>query len=124
VCNKFCSEDIKYRKAIKTPNLQNGHKVTRLQLAKSVMHWREEWQKIIFSDEKKFNFDGPGGFSFHCYDLTKPSTRRMSRYFGGGSIMLWGAFSFSKMNSKAYTAVLGEMLMPYLEKNNLLSFTF
>ena len=32
------SEDIKYKKSVKIPNLQNSHKVTRLQFAKSVMH--------------------------------------------------------------------------------------
>uniref|UniRef100_A0A3Q2W3Y2 Tc1-like transposase DDE domain-containing protein n=1 Tax=Haplochromis burtoni TaxID=8153 RepID=A0A3Q2W3Y2_HAPBU len=36
-------------------------------------------KNILFSDEKIFNFDGPDGF----------------QHYGGGAIMVWGAFSFS-----------------------------
>jgi len=127
-------EHIVYRKSIKSPNLKKGHKEARLQFAKTVMHWNTEWKNIIFSDEKKFNLDGPDGLSYYWHDLKKSTSPRMSRNFGGGSIMFWGAFSYSeklplvtvpcKMNAEGYTDVLEEVLIPYLEKNNNVTFTF
>ena len=48
---------------------------------------------IIFSDEKKFNLDGPGGIHCYWHDLRKEEQVFYKRPFGGGSVMIWGAFS-------------------------------
>ncbi|XP_065650344.1 uncharacterized protein LOC136078499 [Hydra vulgaris] len=62
---------------------------------------REEWHQVLFSDEKKFNLDGPHGYQYYWHDLRKEKETRMNRNFGGGTVMVWGAFSFAKKQPMA-----------------------
>jgi transposase len=81
---------------------------------------------VVFSDEKKFNLDGPDGMDFYWRDLRKEPLYFSTRNFGGGSVMIWGAFSFSgkaelafttsKMNSAEYISVLNDNLLPFLNR--------
>jgi hypothetical protein len=67
---------------------------------------------VVFSDEKKYNLDGPEGFSFYWHDLRNEKLIFSKRTQGGGSVMIWGGFSSkgktelefinSNMNSKMY----------------------
>ncbi|GMF21965.1 unnamed protein product [Phytophthora fragariaefolia] len=51
------------------------------------------WDTIIFSDDKKWNLDGPDGFQYYWRDLRTPPRQTKRRQAGvGGSVMVWAAF--------------------------------
>lgn len=117
--------NIVYKKPLKKPPLQQSHKDARLEFAKLHMAWTVQWEKVIFSDEKKFNLDGPDGFSYYWHDLRSNDPPLMSRNFGGGTVMIWAAFSptaktpicfiSKRMNSERYIELLDDVLIPFLE---------
>ena len=51
--------------------------------------------KARFSDEKKWNLDGPDGYRYYRCELTKKPKYFTKRNFKGGSLMVWGAISSS-----------------------------
>lgn len=110
------NHNLRYTKMMKKPQLQQHHKEARLRFSRDHMAWTREWQSVIFSDEKKFNLDGPDGFSYYWRDLRDEKAVKMSRHSGGGSVMVWGAFGFlgkiplmfvqPKMNGQKYREML------------------
>lgn len=100
----------------KKPSLKPHHKERRLVFAKAHIDWGEKWKTVLFSDEKKFNLDGPDCVQYYWHDLRHEKEVKMSRNFGGGSVMVWGGFAFAgqlpiawistKMNSSNYIDLL------------------
>ena len=43
----------------------------RLKWATEKVGWSIEWEKVIYSDEKKFNMDGPGGWCRYSERMRK-----------------------------------------------------
>lgn len=95
------SKFIVRRKLKKAPKLTNDHKLRRLNFARENMS--TDWNKVrskscrpsrvlrfqvIFSDEKKFNLDGPDSCFSYWHDLRKAPLKRSRRNFGGGSVMV------------------------------------
>jgi len=90
------------------------------------MSWTTEWKKVVFSDEKKFNLDGPDGYNGYWRDLRKDPLYFSKRNFGGGSLMIWGAicssgkldleFISAPLDSVTYQGVLRKQLVPFLKK--------
>lgn len=70
-----------YRKMLPKPRLKPHHIEARLAWARKYMTFDEEWKKVVFSDEKKFNLDGPDGFKFYWHDLRNEPKTFMSRNF-------------------------------------------
>lgn len=71
--------------------LSDAEKSKRVQ---AVMQWINEgisFRKVIFTDEKKFNMDGPDCFS--TWWGPDSIVHRNKRHMGGGSIMVHGAIS-------------------------------
>lgn len=78
---------------------------------------------MIFSDEKKINLDVPDGIQYYWRDLRKEPLYFSKRNFGGGSLMVSGAFSSvgtltlafpsTRMNSTEYIGVLEDHLLPF-----------
>jgi len=65
----------------------------RYQFAVNHNQWDAQWNRVIFSDEKKFNLDGPDGLAHYWHDLRKDPLVFSKRQHGGGTIMVWVGFS-------------------------------
>lgn len=86
--------NLKRAKLLAAPKLTTGHKEARLRWAKDRIAERTDWTSVVFSDEKKFNLDGPDGYFYYWHDLRKDPVNRMSRVVGGGGVMLWACIGY------------------------------
>lgn len=114
------SGNLKYAKKKTMPALTEDHKDKRLKWARKKMTWNKEWEKVIWTDEKKFNLDGPDGFNYYWHDLRKEKIFSLKRNMGGGSVMVWAGighngksdivFIDKRMNAEDYRKLLGDHL--------------
>lgn len=117
------SKLLAYRKMRRSPKLTKRHKDARVQWARNHMNWTDEWLSVLFSDEKKFNLDGPDGWAYYWHDIRKEPQTFFSRQQGGGSLMVWGAFSYNgttdivflegRQCSEDYQKMLEVQLLPF-----------
>ena len=120
------TEYIKFAKMKAKPKLTDEHKYFRMEWARNHMSFGNKWRQIIFSDEKKFNLDGPDGYKYYWYDLRREPKLCSKRAFGGGSVMVWAAIGWNgrselafingKMNSKRYGEMLKTHLLPFARR--------
>ena len=126
------AKHLKYMKLKKKPPLNMVRKQLRLDFAKAHMAWSAvdnndpgEWKKVVFTDEKKFNLDGPDGYNYYFHDLRKEE-RFLSRHHSReGGVMVWGAISYygiidlkvvdTRMTGLSYKALL-ELCFPKLSE--------
>jgi transposase len=114
------------RVAAKKPLLRAQNIKKRLAFAKAHVNWsNEQWSRVLFTDESKFEFFGNKrrmyvrrfeNERFKNYCL-KPTMKH-----GGGSVMVWGGISvrgvtrlkliIGKMDSKAYKYILQYNVLP------------
>ena len=106
--------------------LTKAHKIKRVEWAMAKITWNaEKWANTVFSGEKKFNLDGPDGLQFYWHDIRKDEQIYSTRQSGGGSVMVWGAFSAKgktelaildgNQDSGDYVYTLSEYLLPFID---------
>lgn len=121
------SKRLKYKKMKRKPKLTKSNIKARREFADKHLYWDHQWRKIIFSDEKKFNLDGPDGFAYYWHDLRTEERIFSKRQSGGGSVMVWAAIGYqnksdlsfidTRMNAVAYQRMIAHHLPAY--GNNL-----
>lgn len=114
---------MKYMKRKQQPKLKPEHKAIRLSWTEARISWTNKWKEVVFSDEKKFNLDGPDGCQYYWHDLRKEPQFFSKRVQGGGSVMVWAAFSFKgktpiaflegRQNAISYQTILQQYLLPH-----------
>lgn len=114
---------LRYENKVPKPPLTKRHKEARIAFAEKYKFWEEEFESVIFSDEKKFNLDGPDGHHKYWRDIRQPRQTCYKRNHGGGSLMVWAAFGArgksnicfipSNMNSQIYVDLLDNNLIDY-----------
>lgn len=115
---------MKFTKRLKKTLLTFNHKKARLQFVVKHITWMGKWSKVIFSDETKFNLDGPDGCQYYWHDIRSEKEVCMSRNFGGRNV--WGGFCYggiiplfllrTTLNSKNYLELLEFVLEEFGEK--------
>ena len=58
------------------------------------MVWDHQWKNVIWSEENKFNLDGPDDFVYYLHDLRKEKLVQSMKHTGGGSVMILTCFNF------------------------------
>ncbi|KAA8490543.1 Transposable element Tc3 transposase [Porphyridium purpureum] len=86
------ADDLSFRRAIVRQPLSRENRLRRVAFAMQNLNKIEEHRKVIFTDEKKFNLDGPDGYSGQ-WVRTGEFPDRVRRHTGGGSVMFWMAIS-------------------------------
>ncbi|CAK9809406.1 Transposable element Tc3 transposase [Anthophora quadrimaculata] len=111
---------LKRKKFAVKPPLKVVHKQRRLDFAVNHLQWKKKWRKVLFTDEKKMNLDGPDGWKYYFHDLRKQTTILSRRQFGGGSVMLWAGVGYngkteikfidSRLKSTGYLKLIQEQI--------------
>lgn len=86
------------RVAVKKPLLRPVNKKKRLQFAKEHKNWTiADWKNVLWTDESKFELFGSHRRQYcrrKVKERYKPSCIVPTTKHGGGSVMVWGCFSF------------------------------
>lgn len=87
------------RIALKKPLLKPQHRQKRLEFARKYRNWTmDQWKLVLWSDETKIEFFGT---KRRQYVRRKEGERYKKQCiaptvkFGGGSVMIWGCFSYA-----------------------------
>ena len=138
VQRRACAAGLKSYRAAKKPFISKKNRRARIQFAKEHVEWTlQQWNRVLFSDESKFNLKDSDGMK----RVRRPPNKRLDpRYcqgtvkHGGGNVMVWGCFSGSGtgplhkiegiMDRFMYKDILEQVMLPHAEWNMPLSWIF
>ena len=110
------------KSATKKPPLTMNHKEWRVEFA--VKYLKQDFDKVMFTDECRTTLDGPDGFSRGWVLNKRDIPVRLQRQQGGGGVMFWAAILGStligplkvpdgvKMTAFTYIEFLEQNLIP------------
>ena len=117
-----------------TLHLSDMHRVRRLAWSEAMLILPSTWIPIIFSDEKKWNLDGPDGLQHYWRDMRVIIRQTNRRQMGGESVMVWGGFSgvgktelanlVGNQKSEDYIYTIFEYLLPFAHRKFGTEFLF
>ena len=111
------------------PLISLKNKKKRLEFAREPQTWtQEQWNRVHFSDESKFNVFGNDGQRFvwrQSGERLSPQCVKKTVKFGGGSVMVWGMMSAAgvgpivrvqgTLNADFYKRLLDQHAVPCLQ---------
>lgn len=115
------------RVARKKPRLSKKNIKDRLAFAKEHVKWtREQWSKVLFTDESKFNRFGSDGNSYvrrRIGEEFSPKCVKLTTKGGGGSVCVWGGMTINGtgpihringiMDQHVYVDILDSVVIPF-----------
>jgi transposase len=114
--NYLRDKGLRFLSLRKAPFLTTAHKEKRLEFARKMAGFGEGWKKVVFSDEKKFNLDGPDGVFHYWADPKLDRAIFSTRSSRAGGVMVWACISSTgtmmlepisgNLNSEGYTSML------------------
>ncbi|CAD6198210.1 unnamed protein product [Caenorhabditis auriculariae] len=116
------------RRSVKKPLISEKNRAARVKWAKEHLNWtRQDWNEILRSDESKFLLFGSDGIQWVRRPIGSryhPKYQLPTVKHGGGSCMVWGAFSGSGigplhrvngiMDKHVYKDILQNQMLPHL----------
>jgi len=117
---------IKYKSK---PLLKDCHKQAQIEFCRFNIDRGERWKNVVFSDEKKFNLDGPDGYQYYWHDISNTNNFLSKDCHNKKSLMIWGAFDYfgksmlyffkQNINSNTYIGALESHLLPFFDSLEL-----
>lgn len=119
---------LRSRRLVSAPMLTPVHRRRRLEFARQYRTWTStEWRQVAFSDESRFllhRTDGRWRIRRETSENRHPATIAGRVQAGGGSVMVWGMFSWHSlgalivvdgtMDQFKYAAILADHVHPYM----------
>lgn len=116
--------NLQFQKMLLRPQLTPQHKANRVSWCLKRLLWSNEWHHYCFTDEKKFNLDGPDGWAYYWHDIRKEEQIFSKRQQGGASVMVWAGFGWNdrtpiifvegNINAVGYVSLLRDHAAPYI----------
>ena len=84
------NDHLHYIKADTSPPFTAEHKHARITWARRLLPFGFDfWRQVVFSDEKKFSFDGPDCDRFYWHNKRGKLRVHVKRHSGGGKVLVW-----------------------------------